>query len=110
MSPPETSSFLVPDIVVEADSISTVSLVDTPLTDYILSMPSDSEDVDYPDQNSIGFRFFKSLLCRLVFALHADAEAKTKNGAGEGDKATGFFTQGAPNVSPTASSLTTLEP
>ncbi|PNP78573.1 hypothetical protein FNYG_08085 [Fusarium nygamai] len=96
----------------KADSISThtVSMVDTSLTDDILSIPSDSEDVDYQEQNSTGFRFFKRLLSRLVLAFQADAEAKTKNKAGAGDKASSPSTQGAPNLSPAASSLPTLEP
>ncbi|KAH6980654.1 hypothetical protein BKA56DRAFT_673143 [Ilyonectria sp. MPI-CAGE-AT-0026] len=87
------------DIIDKADSIfpRTVSLADTPLTDDILSMPSDSEDVDYPEQNRIDFHFFKRLPCRLDLALQADAEAKTKNGPGGGDQATGSSTQGAPN-------------
>lgn len=82
----------------------------TSSTDDILSIPSDSEDVHHPEQNSIGFRFFKRLLSRLISAFQAEAEAKAKGGAGTGDKASSPETQGAPNVSPAASSVPRSDP
>ncbi|KAI9151438.1 hypothetical protein HJFPF1_08640 [Paramyrothecium foliicola] len=99
MPPESVVDATAPGVLLNAKSTdaSSASISGTSLTDCILSLPSDSEDVDGPEKAGTGFRFFKGLLYRLISAYQTETEEKASDGSGGGDASGSAQSQTGPD-------------